>query len=248
MSGDFKGRTALITGASQGLGAATAKIFAAEGCHVYVNCSRGVEKAALVAAGIQRSGGSAEVFQCDISNETEVAEKFKTLRPVDILVNNARLNPYHRAPEDSEAEWFAKMLSVNLIGPHLCMLAVIGGMKERRWGRIVNISSVQEHLAVPMRMAHYAASKAGLGGLSRCFALDAAPCNVTVNTVSPGMIITENIGRNLSPEEVAEREMRIPLRRGASADEIALAVLCAAKSGYMTGEIVNVNGGLWMTP
>ena len=244
----LKGRNVLITGASQGLGAVIAKVFAEEGCLVYVNCARGVDKAKVVIDGIRRNGGSAELFQCDITDENEIAAKFKILNPIDILINNARLNPYHRLPEDTEAEWFVKILSVNLIGPHLAIMALIDGMKERRWGRIINISSVQEHVALPRRMMHYGASKAGLNELTRCFALESAPYNVTVNTVSPGMIVTENIGKNLTPMEIEERNQRIPLHRGATTEEIARTVLYTVKSSYMTGEIVNVNGGLWMTP
>ncbi len=244
----LKGRNVLVTGASQGLGAVIAQIFAEEGCHVYVNCAHGVDKAKIVIEGIRRAGGLAELFQCDITDENEIATKFKELDPIDILINNARLNPYHRQPEDTEAVWFAKMLAVNLIGPHLTILAVIDGMKKRRWGRVVNISSIQEHVAVPRRMMHYGASKAGLNELTRCFALEAAPYNITVNTVSPGMIVTENLVKNLTPAEIEERNQKIPLHRGATTGEIARAVLYTVKSSYMTGEIVNVNGGLWMTP
>lgn len=248
MLDELQGRVALVTGSSQGLGMVTAKAFAAEGCHVYVNCVDDPEKAEAVVADIAAAGGSAEFALCDVSNENDVAATFRSLKPIDILVNNARLNPYSRTPDDSEAEWFARMLAVNLIGPHLTMLAVMKGMKERRWGRIINISSIQAHVAVPLVMAPYAASKGGLNVLSRTFARECAPFNVTVNTVSPGMIVTENILKNLTPEEVEERNQRIPLHRGATPEEVAGVIVNTARCGYMTGEIVNVNGGLWYTP
>ncbi|MDD5679418.1 MAG: SDR family NAD(P)-dependent oxidoreductase [Kiritimatiellae bacterium] len=244
----FRGKNALITGASQGLGAVIARIFAAEGCNVYINCAHGVEKAEAVAGDIRKRGGSAQLFQCDITDERQVSERFATLKPIDILINNARLNPYHRRPGDTESGWFAKMLAVNLIGPYLTILAAIEGMKARRWGRIVNISSIQGHVPVPRIMMPYGASKAGLNELTRCFAVEAAAYNVTVNTVSPGMIITENVGNNLTTAELEEKIKKIPLQRGADPEEIARTVLYTAKSSYMTGETVNVNGGLWLTP
>lgn len=247
MAESFKDKVVLVTGASQGIGAVIAKVFANEGCYVYVNCAHGVDKARAVVEAIRYSGGYAELFQCDISNEAEIAEKFKTLKPVDILVNNARLNPYARNPEDTEAEWFERMLRVNLVGQYLVTLALIEGMKARGWGRIINVSSIQAHVAVPRRMMPYAAAKAGLNALTRCLAIEVAPFGVTVNTVSPGMVVTENLGKNLTEEEIEERNHRIPLRRGATTLEIAECILSTAKSSYMTGEIVNVNGGLWLT-
>ncbi|MDD5728884.1 MAG: SDR family NAD(P)-dependent oxidoreductase [Victivallales bacterium] len=248
MAESFKDKVVLITGASQGIGAVIAKVFAAEGCYVYVNCAHGVFKAQAVVEDICADGGKAELFQCDISNETEIAEKFKTLKPVDILINNARLNPYSKGEKDTEGSWFEKLLQVNLVGQYLVTLALIEGMKARRWGRIINVSSIQAHVAVPRRLMPYAAAKAGLNALTRCLAIEVAPYNVTVNTVSPGMVATENLSKNLTDEEVEERNQRIPLRRGATTLEIAECVLNTAKSSYMTGEIVNVNGGLWLTP
>ncbi len=248
MSESLKNKNVLVTGASQGLGAVIAKVFATAGCHVYVNCARGVENAQTVVDEIVASGGSAEFFQCDISDEQDISLKFQSLKSIDILVNNARINPYSRPPGSSEAEWFAQVFKVNLTGPHLVTLALIEGMKKRHWGRIINISSIQGHIPVPRHMIPYGVAKAGLNELTRCFALEAAPYNVTVNTVSPGMIVTENISKNLTSDEIEERNQRIPLHRGATPEEIAEAVLFVAECGYMTGEIVNVNGGLWMTP
>jgi len=248
MAESFKNKVALITGSSQGIGAVIAEVFAAEGCLVYVNCAHGVEKATAVVEKIRAAGGAAELLVCDISSEEEIAARVREIKPVDILVNNARLNPYARRPEDAEGAWFEQLLKVNLVGQYLMTLALLEGMKERRWGRIVNVSSIQAHVAVPRRMMPYAAAKAGFNALTRCLAIEAAPYNVTVNTVSPGMVVTENITKNLTEEEIEQRNQRIPLGRGATTLEVAEVVLNTAKASYMTGEIVNVNGGLWLTP
>lgn len=242
------GKNVLVTGASQGLGACIAKMFAAEGCKVFVNYASSVNKAEAVVSEIRQNGGNAQSFQCDVSDEKQVNEKIKTLGPIDILINNARLDPYKKGADVSNGDWFAKMLAINLTGAYLLILAVIDGMKERRWGRIVNISSVIAHLAVPRFLIPYSVSKVGMHALTRSFAVDGGPCNVTVNSVVPGMILTENISSRLSKAEVEERNNRIPLRRGATSEEIARTVLYTVKSGYITGETVNVNGGLYLAP
>jgi 3-oxoacyl-[acyl-carrier protein] reductase len=246
MSENLNGKVALVTGSSQGLGAVIAKLLATEGCHVYINCAHNIDKAKFVAAEIIAEGGSAEVLKCDITNEEELTKKFESLKAIDILVNNARLDPYARGADDTEAGWFAKILSVNLIGAHLATLAVIDKMKERRWGRIINVSSVQAYLPIPRKLIPYSASKIAMHALTRSFALEAAPYGVTVNTVAPGVVLTENIGKRLSEEEIAEKMNNlIPLKRGASSEEVAEAIINTIKSGYITGETVNINGGLF---
>lgn len=246
MSENIKGKVALVTGSSQGLGAVIAKFLAHEGCYVYVNCSRGADKAKAVVSEITAHGGRAEVFQCDIGNENEIKEKFKSLKAVDILINNARIDPYNRGADDSEAQWFSKILSVNLIGAHLVTLALIDGMKERRWGRIINVSSVQAYLPRPREQIPYSASKLAMHALSRSFAMEGAPFNVTVNTVAPGIVLTENIGKRLSEEEIADKMKNlVPLKRGASSEEVAETIINTVKSSYITGETVNINGGIF---
>ena len=185
MNNDKK-RNAVVTGASQGLGAAIAEIFAAAGCKVFVNCARSVEKAQNVADKIVAAGRDAEVFQCDIASEKEVCEKFTELEKscggVDILINNARLDPYLRPPGISDGDWFAKTVAVNLTGAYLTTLAVIDGMKERKWGRIINVSSIWAYWPAKRQMIPYSASKAGMHALTRAFAKEGAPYNITVNT------------------------------------------------------------------
>lgn len=243
----LKGRNIVVTGASQGLGAAMAKRFAQAGGHVFVNFAHSAGKAAEVVAGICATGGSAEVFQCDIADERQVKERFAALPPVDILVNNARLDPFSRGADVSDGEWFTKTLAVKLVGAYMATLAVVEGMKERRWGRIVNITSVQAYMAVPpFKMAAYSASNAGLNALSRALAKDLGQYNITVNAVAPGMIATENMRNRLTEEEIkAKCDDSIALRRPGTVEEIAEVVLNTVNTSYMTGEIVNVNGGCW---
>ncbi|HBE01900.1 MAG: hypothetical protein A2096_17180 [Spirochaetes bacterium GWF1_41_5] len=248
MSENLTNKVALVTGSSQGLGAEIAKQLANEGCYVYVNCVHGIEKARMVVKEILAGGGASEIFECDITDEKVIMEKISKIKPVDILVNNARLDPYNRGADDTEAGWFTKILSVNLVGSYLAILAVIDGMKERRWGRIINISSVQAHVAVPRKLIPYSASKAGMHALTRSFAIELAPYNITVNSVAPGMILTEGIGSRLSEKDIEERNERIPLHRGASCKETAQTVIDTIKASYITGETVNINGGLWLAP
>jgi len=139
-------RNVLVTGASQGLGATIAARFARGGHRVWVNCAHGVEKAGEVVAGIARAGGEAETFPCDLTDEGAVEEAFAALEAraggIDILVNNARLDPYLRGAADSDGAWFDRTLAVNLRGAYLATLAVFDGMKSRGWGRVVNVSSI----------------------------------------------------------------------------------------------------------
>ena len=223
----LEGRVALVTGSSQGLGRIIAHTLAQASARVIVNCRSHPEKAEAVVEEIARQGGQAQA---------------------DILVNNARLDPYFRSPEDSDGEWFNRVLNVNLTSAYLCSLAFFEQAKPRGWGRIVNISSVRSFIPAEMNMIAYGVSKLGMHGLTRAFADNGAPFGITANTVAPGMVITENIDRRLTPE-MKERECaRIPLRRAGTSEEIADAVLFVVNNGYVTGETININGGMYYAP
>ena len=173
---------------------------------------------------------------------------FAELGPVDILVNNARLDPWQRRPEMSEGEWFDRVMRVNLKGAFLCSEAFFRQAQPRRWGRIVNIASVRSFRPAEMHMIAYGVSKLGMHALTRAFAHNGAPFNITANTVCPGMVITENIDKRLTPEKYAEESAAIPLGRGATGEEIADAVLFPIRNGYVTGETININGGMYYAP
>lgn len=206
------------------------------------------DKAEAVAAGIRADGGMAEVYCCDVSDEAAVNAMFAELGPVDILVNNARLDPWQRRPEMSEGEWFDRVMRVNLKGAFLCSEAFFRQAQPRRWGRIVNIASVRSFRPAEMHMIAYGVSKLGMHALTRAFAHNGAPFNITANTVCPGMVITENIDKRLTPEKYAEESAAIPLGRGATGEEIADAVLFPIRNGYVTGETININGGMYYAP
>ncbi len=243
MADCIQGKTALVTGSSQGIGKRIAAALAKQGCLVLVNGAHHPDKVRNVCEELRAAGGKAEVFLCDISSENELREKLCGVPPVDILVNNARLDPYQRPDGLSDGEWFERLLHVNLTGAYLAILAVAEGMKERRWGRIVNMSSVQAHAAVPPKMIPYAVSKLGLHALTRGFALELGKYGITVNTVAPGMVVTENIHNRLTEEQIRQKLETFPLHRAADADEVAECVVNTLRCGAMTGETVNLNSG-----
>ena len=244
MADDIRGKIALVTGSAQGLGREIALALAEAGAHLLVNCFHSPEKAEAVCETIRATGGSAEVLICDITDEAQVQAK-RPARQIDILVNNARRDPYARPEGVSDGEWFRTLLDTNLTGAYLCAAAAAPGMKERRWGRILNVSSVQAYLGMTGPMLPYAVSKAGMLALTRCLAVELGNFGITVNTLAPGMVITENIGKRLSEEEITKRLAKYPLHRAATAREVAETAVSVIRCGAMTGEVVNLNSGLY---
>ncbi len=243
MMSEFNGKTVLVTGGSRGLGEAISRRFAAAGCRVAVNYAHGREAAEKVAGEI---GG--EAFACDIADEKSVEAMFKAIGPVDILVNNARVDPYARTPLMSDGDWWDRVMAVNLKGAYLCGKFALEGMKERRWGRMIHISSLWAYQPANERMLSYAAAKSAMHALSRGFANLGAPYGITSNVLAPGLILTDLLTTRLNPEMLAKELAGIPLGRGATPAEVAESVYDLAKSGFLTGEIVNLNGGAYMRP
>ncbi|MDD3953080.1 MAG: SDR family oxidoreductase [Lentisphaeria bacterium] len=234
---EISNKIVLVTGGSQGLGATLCRHFAACGAHVLVNCAHNRSGAEAVAAEI---GGEACVF--DIADEPAVRQFFGK-HPIDILINNARLDPYKRPESMSDGDWFDRMLAVNLKGPYLCSLSAIEQMRKAGQGSIINISSVWAKRAAKPPMLEYAMSKAALHCLTRSLALMAADAKITVNAVSPGLILSPQMHERLTNAELAKLTKQIPLKRGAQPEEIAAAVEFLVRHDYTTGEILNVNGG-----
>ena len=245
---DIKGKVALVTGGSQGIGRAVALALADAGCKVFVNCAHHPEKAQKVVDEIRAKGGEAEVAQCDVSDEAAVEAMFDKLGRVDILINNARLDPWLRTADMTEGEWWSRVMDVNLKGCFLCSMAFFKRAKDYGWGRIVNMASVRSFRAAEMSMIAYGVSKLGMHGISRAFAQNGAPLGITANTVCPGMVTTENIHKRLTPEKYKEECSAVPLGRPAESEEIAEAVLFAVRNGYVTGETININGGMYYAP
>lgn len=243
----LEGKKALVTGGSQGIGRVIALALAAAGSEVVVNCAHNIANAEKVVAEIEAAGGKASSYACDVSDEAAVKKMFADLGAVDILVNNARLDPWLHDTM-SEGDWFSRVMDVNLKGAFLCSMAFFPGACERRYGRIVNISSVRAYRPAEMHMIAYGASKAGMHSVARAFADNGAPYNVTANCICPGMIVTENIDKRLSPEKKAQEQAAIPMGRAGTSEEVADAVLFVVRNGYVTGSMVNVSGGMYYEP
>ena len=248
MENFLKDKRALITGGSQGIGRIIAHTLGAYGAHVIVNCANNLENAERTANEVIAAGGSASVYRCDVSDEAAVGKMFDDLGRVDILVNNARLDPWRRTPDMSEGEWWSRVMDVNLKGCFLCSMAFFERAKTYGWGRVVNIASVRSFRAAEMSMIAYGVSKLGMHGVTRAIAQNGAPFGITANTVCPGMVTTENIHKRLTPEKYAEECGAVPLGRPATSEEIADAVLFVIRNGYVTGETININGGMYYAP
>ena len=245
---DLKGRVALVTGASQGIGRACALELAKAGATVAA-AARNKEKIAAVVKEITGAGGAAGAFKLDVANEDEVKATVKAVverfGKVDILVNNAGVTRDQLAMRMKRADWDA-VLNTNLTGAFLCTQAVVGPMLKQRWGRIINITSVFGQMG-QAGQANYAASKAGLIGLTMAMARELASRSITVNAVAPGFIETA-MTEGLSAEFKAEAVKMIPLGRVGSDMDVAHAVrfLASEEAGYITGHVLNVNGGMLM--
>jgi 3-oxoacyl-[acyl-carrier protein] reductase len=239
------GVPALVTGASRGIGAATARRLAEAGACVAVVYRSGAQEAEKVVAGIEDAGGRAFAVACDIASPDDVDRMVGAveaeLGPVGVLVNNAGIHRGGRIQNLSVDDWNA-VIATDLTGAFLCSRRVVPGMIERRYGRIVNVSSVVGINGFPGDSA-YAAAKAGLLGLTRALALELAPHGVTVNALAPGFVDTEMTQR-LSEKARTRTNEAIPLGRQADSDEIAEAIaFLVAGPGYVTGSTVTVDGG-----
>ncbi len=240
---EFQNKTALVTGGSRGLGEAFCRKLSEAGCRVIVNYAHGREAAERVASEI---GGVA--LGCDISQEDSVKAMFEEIGGVDILINNARVDPYKRGSDCSDGEWWDQVMGVNLKGAYLCGKFALEEMKRKRWGRMLHISSLWAYQPAKERMLSYAAAKSAMHAMSRGFANLGAPCGITSNVLAPGLILTKLISERLSAEALAREMAGIPLNRGATPEEIAEAGINLMRSGFITGEIVNINGGAFMRP
>jgi 3-oxoacyl-[acyl-carrier protein] reductase len=239
---DLQNRVALVTGGSRGIGRAIALALAAAGAAIAVNYRERVEEAEAVAEHIRESGRRAAIFGADVSLRIAVQSMVHDIEvelgPIDILVNNAGMAAA-RGLDDITEEDFDHTLAVNLKSAFLCTQAVLPGMRARRWGRIVNVSSIGARIGAGSVSIAYAAAKAGIEGLTRGYALRLAPEGVSVNAVAPGLIATE-MGQPLIDAGVAAR---IPVGRPGTAEEIAQAVLLLVANAFMTGQTIAVNGG-----
>ena len=244
----LEGRVALVTGASQGIGHACALALAREGATVAV-AARNQQKLDQLAGQIAAAGGKAAAFVIDVAEEEQVKSGIKSvlaqLGKIDILVNNAGITRDQLVMRMKRADWDA-VLNTNLTSAYLCIQQVIGSMLKQRWGRIVNVTSVFGQMG-QAGQANYAASKAGLIGLTMAMAREVASRNITCNAVAPGFIET-SMTAALSEEFRQSAVKTIPLGRVGSPVDVAGAVcfLASDDASYITGHVLNVNGGLLM--
>ena len=240
-------RIAFVTGASQGIGRACAHELARAGARVFA-AARQQDKLAALVDEIRVEGGQCDAVALDVTSRESIDEAFGKVKPagtVSILVNNAGVTQDGLAVRMTAEHW-RKVLDTNLTGGFVCIQKVLPGMMKQRWGRIINVTSVVG-LSGNAGQANYVSSKAGLIGLTKALALEVASRNITVNAVAPGFIETPMT--DVLSEKVREQTMqRIPLRRLGRPAEIAKAVgfLAGDDAAYITGHVLNVNGGMYM--
>jgi 3-oxoacyl-[acyl-carrier protein] reductase len=244
----LSGRVALITGASQGIGRACALRLAASGATVAV-AARNQEKLAELVQQVNASGGKASAFPVDVADEEQVKTAFKAalgqLGKIDILVNNAGITRDQLVMRMKRADWDS-VLNTNLTSAYLCIQQVIGSMLKQRWGRIINITSVFGQTG-QAGQANYAASKAGLIGLTMAIAREVGSRNITCNAVAPGFI--ETAMTSGFSEDFRQTALKaVPLGRVGTPEDVASAVafLASEEASYITGHVLNINGGMLM--
>jgi 3-oxoacyl-[acyl-carrier protein] reductase len=240
----LKGRIALVTGGSRGIGRAAALALAAEGCDVAVNYVRAADEADGVVQEIAKSGRRACAVQADVSSETDVQKAVdaveQQLGPVDILINNAGISRTKPFEQLTLADW-NETLTTNLTSSFLLSQSVLSGMRRRRWGRLIFLSSLAAQTGGVIG-PHYAASKAGMLGLMHSYARLLAKEGITSNAIAPALIDTDMIRNN--PDV---RPELLPVGRFGTPPEVADAIILLAANEFITGQTIHLNGGWYMT-
>jgi 3-oxoacyl-(acyl-carrier-protein) reductase len=245
----LKGRVAVVTGGSRGIGRAIALALAEEGADVAVNYQRNEAMAREVAQAIERTGRVSDIYQADVSDPEQVQRMrdavLTRFHRTDILVNNAGINRDKSFAKMDDDTW-RSVIAVNLNGVFYCTKVFLDAMAARNYGRIINISSIVGQMG-NFGQANYAAAKAGLLGFTKTLARELAGKGITVNAIAPGFIETEMVAG--VPDDVKQKLLaQIPLRRFGKPEEVAKAVvfLGSEDASYITGHVLNVNGGMYV--
>lgn len=237
---DLKDRVALVTGGSRGIGAASAIALAAAGCDVAVNYRSRQKEAAAVCEQIHKLGRRAVAVQADVSQSREVRQMAqrieKELGTVSILVNNAGIARQQKIEDIAESDW-DELIAVNLKSVFLVSQAFLPAMRQQHWGRIINMSSVAAQTGGVVG-PHYAASKAGMLGITHSLANLLVKEGITVNAIAPALIATDMVLSDLQASP-----SRIPAGRFGEVEDVSSIVVLLARNGYITGQTINVNGG-----
>ncbi len=242
-------RTIVVTGGTRGIGNAICMAFAQPGNRVFFNYSSSDKAATQTEKMAEENGGQAKGFRADVTSESEVADFFKWILQetgrIDVLVNNAGIARDGLLVRLKEKDW-DEVVDTNLKGAFLCSKAASKTMIKQHYGKIVNISSVVGAMGNPGQ-ANYVASKAGLIGLTKAVARELASRNITVNAVAPGYIETD-MTQNLSEQVQSELKEMIPLARLGKPEDVAETVvfLASDQAAYITGQVIHVNGGMYM--
>ena len=241
---EIRGAVALVTGASRGIGKGIALAFGRAGMRVAVNYNSRADDAEAVVAAIKSAGADALALRADVSQTIEaerlVAQVESAFGAINVLVNNAGILGGLKYDDVDEAEW-ERVIRVNLTSAFLVTRASLPGMLKTGWGRIINLSSVAAQTG-GATAPHYAASKAGLVGMTHSYAARLAKTGITVNAIAPALIETDMVtgGLRASPE-------RIPIGRFGTLEEAGETALFLVRNGFVTGQTINLNGGLYMS-
>ena len=245
---EIKNKVALVTGSSRGIGKAIALRLAKEGANIAINYLKNKEQAENVAKEAEKHGVKAKIYQADVSNYQEVEEMIQKIvndfGTIHILINNAGIIPQHFSILDIPVEEWDKILAVNLTGAFNCTKAAIPIMMKNGEGKIINLSSVAGKMGGTVG-PHYAASKAGIIGMTFSLAQELLKYNITVNAIAPGPIETEMI-KSLPEERKKKILSRVPMGRFGKPEEVAETVVFLIKCDYITGEVIDINGGYYM--
>lgn len=240
-------RLALVTGASRGIGKATAIRLAQEGYHIILNYRIDSDACMAVKEMIENQGGSAEVYQADVSNETEIKNLFKMIKneygKLDVLINNAGLTRDNLIMRISDDD-FNHVFETNVLGAFHCMREAVRLMVRQRSGRIINLSSIVGTNGNAGQV-NYAASKAALNGMTKSLAKEVGSRGITVNSIAPGFIQSE-MTEVLNEEYIDQIKSNIPLGRLGTVEDVAelIAFLVNDRAGYITGQVIKIDGGL----